>query len=198
VTDRAAFEAKVRAACDAGAWAEAATLLVEGLGPEVLSYLRTLTRDETDAAEVFAGFCESVWTSLPRFRWESSLRTWAYSIARHRWTHLVRDPARRRGDIPLSALPSYELAERVRTSTPAHQRTDVKDRLAEIRAELSPDDRTLLVLRVDRDLEWRDIARIMSEPGDDSDDAALDRRAGALRKRFMRIKAELRVKLLGE
>jgi RNA polymerase sigma-70 factor, ECF subfamily len=67
-------------------------------------------------------------------------------------------------------------------------------RVAKLRAELDPEDQTLLILRVNRQLPWRDIARIMTDEGDASDDDELKRRAAALRKRFERLKEELRAK----
>jgi RNA polymerase sigma-70 factor (ECF subfamily) len=194
-----ALEQEIRAACIAGSWAEAATRAIERYGPEVLSYLRSLARDELDAGDAFAIFCEELWRSLPRFRWESSARTWTYALARNTWLHVLRDPARRaERRVALTDAASRELAERVRTSTPVYQRTDTKDRLAAIRAELEPDDRTLLVLRIDRELPWEEIARVLAAEGEELDDDALARRSLALRKRFMRLKKLLRVKLRGE
>jgi DNA-directed RNA polymerase specialized sigma24 family protein len=58
--------------------------------------------------------------------------------------------------------------------------TGIKDRMAALRAELSPEDQTLLTLRVDRDLPWGDVADI------------LDEAEPALRKRFERLKLRLR------
>jgi RNA polymerase sigma-70 factor (ECF subfamily) len=70
-------------------------------------------------------------------------------------------------------------------------RTDVKDRFSALRESLDPDDRTLLVLRVDRSLEWKEIARVTL--GCESPDAAeLVREADRLKKRFQLLKEELR------
>jgi hypothetical protein len=48
----------------------------------------------------------------------------------------------------------------------------------------------LLILRVDRDLDWRDIAHIFL--GAEARDAELARHAAVLRKRFERAKQRLR------
>ena len=61
---------------------------------------------------------------------------------------------------------------------------------AEIRKQLDPDDQTLLVLRVDRDLAWRDIAIVML--GEAAVDAEVTKKAAALRKQFERVKERLR------
>jgi RNA polymerase sigma-70 factor (ECF subfamily) len=52
------------------------------------------------------------------------------------------------------------------------------------RARLSPEERALLVLRLDRDLAWREVATVLSADGEPVDEAAL-------RKRFERLKAKL-------
>ena len=57
--------------------------------------------------------------------------------------------------------------------------------------ELEPDDKTLLVLRVDRDLAWGEIARIMlGETAPSETDVS--RETVRLRKRFQLLKVELR------
>jgi hypothetical protein len=57
-------------------------------------------------------------------------------------------------------------------------------------------DQMLLILRVDRQMEWRDLALVIStsdaSPTATLDNAALDREAGRSRKRFERVKAELK------
>jgi RNA polymerase sigma-70 factor, ECF subfamily len=194
VDDRDALEQRLRAACEAGRWSEAATAAIEGYGPEVFSYLIAITRKESDASEVYSQFCENLWTGLPRFRWQSSLRTWAYVLARHAWSHHARDPNRRSGRrVPLSDPAVDRMAEQVRSRTLSFLRSEVKDRLTEVRDEMPPDDRTLLILRIDRKLAWNDIARVMD--GDDLSREALAKRSAALRKRFERIKDELRARL---
>lgn len=51
----------------------------------------------------------------------------------------------------------------------------------------------LLILRVDRNMPWRDLALIMMEDSDaEAGAAAVEREAARLRKRFERIKADLK------
>jgi RNA polymerase sigma-70 factor (ECF subfamily) len=197
VTDRDALEERLRADCAGGRWAEAATAAIEGYGPEVFSYLVAVTRSESDASEVYSQFCENLWSALPRFRWESTFRTWAYVLARHAWSRHARDPNRRSGRREPLSNPAVEaVAEQVRSRTMTYLRTEVKDRLTALRDELSPEDRTLLILRIDRKLAWRDIAQVMADESAVSlDEAGLKRQSAALRKRFERVKAELRAKL---
>jgi len=64
-------------------------------------------------------------------------------------------------------------------------RTDTKDRFRALRSELEPSERALLVMRVDRDMSWDEIAHVLAAEGDAAKPAAL-------RKRFERIKQVLR------
>ena len=132
---------------------------------------------------------------LPRFRWASSFRTWAYTIARN----LIRDRHRARAGLEghvvalADASEAFRIAEQVKSTTAVYLKTDAKTRLQEIRDSLDDDDRTLLILRVDRGLAWRDIAKIMSD--DDTDTDGVTKLSARLRKRFERVKERLRQEL---
>ena len=187
-----ALEPRIRAAADAGDWARAATVALEGYGPEVLGFLVTMTRSAVDASDAFSIFSEGVWRGLPKFRWESSFRTWAYRLARRAVWRLRRDPHRRRA-VPLSDAGVSAVVEQVRSQTATFLRTETRDKVAKLRESLEPDDQALLVLRVDKKLPWRDIARVLTEDDDDAPSAAeLDKKAATLRKRFERLKAEIK------
>lgn len=192
VSDR---EAEIREACAAARWADATTAALQLYGDELLGYVAAMTRDPDDADEVFSIFGEMLWKGLPRFRWECSFRTWAYRLARHALGRLRRDPHRRRAR-PLADSEVAPLLAPLRSRTATFLRSETKDKLAEVRASLPPDDQTLLILRINRKLEWRDIARILDGDGDgEPEPAVLTRRAAALRKRFERLKDELRERL---
>ena len=62
--------------------------------------------------------------------------------------------------------------------------------MARLRDTLGTEDRTLLILRVDRGLSWRDVSVAMGEQG-------MRLEEGALRKRFERLKGRLQ-RLAGE
>jgi RNA polymerase sigma-70 factor (ECF subfamily) len=103
----------------------------------------------------------------------------------------LRDPYLRRAS-PLSAHPELSRLElRIRTETVPFLRTETKTRAAELRRKLAPDDQALLILRVDKDLGWDDIAQILACDVAPSREA-LVRSSAALRKRFERIKEQLR------
>ncbi|MEP6862230.1 MAG: sigma-70 family RNA polymerase sigma factor [Deltaproteobacteria bacterium] len=183
--DRSAAEAAIRAACEAGDHATAITAALRLYGTELFSFLRALAGNDDLAAEAFSELGEDLWRGLPTFRWESALRSWTYTLARNALNQLRRDP--RRGtarNLPLSIAPDLEAV--VRTATRDIQRTEVKDEFRALRDQLDAEEHELLLLRLDRELSWREIARITG--GDDNVDA----RAATLRKRFERAKERLK------
>jgi RNA polymerase sigma-70 factor (ECF subfamily) len=186
-------EGEVRRRCDAGDMRGAATAAIEGYGPELLGFLVVVVGDPSEAGDVFADTCVRMWKSLPGFRWESSLRTWVYVLAR-RACHAHRKERAKQRDrqVPLSQVPEIDaMIARVRTTTHARvARQEGVTRAERLRAKLDLDEQMLLTLRVDRELEWRAVARIMSD--ETLDDAAVTREAASLRKRFERIKEKLK------
>jgi RNA polymerase sigma-70 factor, ECF subfamily len=125
--ERKRLEAGAREACLRGDHTSAATIAVRGYGPEVLGFLMAIHRDEHEAADLFAQVTESLWTSLPTFAWNCSLRTWLYTIARNASRHQRRDAARRekRGRrVGASALDG--VAQAVRTETLTFLRTGAR------------------------------------------------------------------------
>ncbi len=186
-------EAETRARLADGRLELAVAAVVRGYGPELLTYLVAVARSETDGSDAFSEAIVDVWRGLPAFRWESSVRTWCYTLARRALARLYRAPARRR-QVALASEDLTALVAEVRTATATAARTDVKDAVRALREELTPDEQAILILRVDRNLPWRDVARILADEEAPSD-AALVRRAAALRKRFEAIKATLRDKV---
>jgi len=191
-----ALELEIRElAAERGA-AAAATRAIEGYGGELLGYLFALAKTGEDAEELFSELCEKLWRALPQFRWDSSFRTWAYAIARNLVREAYRQEQRRGRVVGLSSAPEVaNQAQAVRTTTVAYMRTETKQRLEVLRNALDEDDRTLLVLRVDRRMAWRDIARVMTDADTPDADRDLDKLAAKLRKRFERVKERLKDKL---
>jgi RNA polymerase sigma-70 factor (ECF subfamily) len=168
----------------AGELAAAATAALGGLGPQILGYLAATLRDDDAAYEVFGHFSEQLWKSIATFRGESSFKTWAYKLVMHSLGRYRRDGFRRRGR-PLGTSEVSAIAEQIRSQTPAYRQTAVKDRIAQLREQLDPEEQTLLFLRIDQELSWTDVAAIVSAEGEPVEPAAL-------RKRFERAKVRLR------
>ncbi|MBI2388455.1 MAG: sigma-70 family RNA polymerase sigma factor [Deltaproteobacteria bacterium] len=177
--EQGALEASVLAALEEGDAARATTLALQGRGPEVLRFLRSLLGDETRAGDAFSVFAERLWTSLPQFGWQCSLRSWCFLLARHAAVDHARLGERRAGEVPLSQASEVEkLAERLRTETSSN----IDRARAELRSSFSEEDRTLLLLRLEEGLSWRELSRVFL--GEQADEAALERESARLRKRY--------------
>jgi RNA polymerase sigma-70 factor (ECF subfamily) len=83
------------------------------------------------------------------------------------------------------------LEARARTRTHTFLRSETRSAVDRLREQLAPDDRALLILRLDRGLSWNEIAAIMADENSSSADD-FRRDAAAWRKRFERVKDRLR------
>jgi RNA polymerase sigma-70 factor (ECF subfamily) len=196
-SERAVLESEVATACDAGEFDRAATMALESYGPELLGLIISLTGSEPNAAEVFSTLCERVWRGLPGFERRASLRTWMYQLARNEVVNFQRQESRRQRRQVHDSQVLAALEQRVRTTTINYMRTQTKSRFAELRASLSVEDQTLLILRIDRDMEWNDIVTVMRD-GDTPDEETMKREAARLRKRFQAVKERLRERAASE
>ncbi len=181
-------------ALKAGDYQRGGTLALDLYGPELFGYLAAIL-DETAAEEVFAQLSEDLWRGLPGFAFRSSVRTWLYVLAKNALHRFRRSPwnhkNRRTGSDQLDAW-----VAKARSRTAPWQRTDVKDRFRALREALDDDDQSLLVLRVDRALAWRDVARVFA--GDDATDDVVERETVRLRKRFQVLKDQLREQAIAD
>jgi RNA polymerase sigma-70 factor (ECF subfamily) len=187
-------ESELRAAFERGDLHTTATLALSRYGPEVLRFLAERLRDEHAANEVFSQFVEDFWKGLPKFAWRASLRSWAYTLARHAADRYARGPWRRqRRMLPLPEGDGVlEVAERLRSETLVHLRSIVKQRVRTLREALAPDDQLLLTLRVDKQMPWVEIALVLEETRSDADRTAHASASARVRQRFAAIKARLR------
>merc|ERR1711916_405471 len=71
-------EEKVRALWQRKEYGAATQAILEHYQNDVRSFLRTRTRDESTAEDVFSVFCENIWKGLPGFRFEGKLRPWVF------------------------------------------------------------------------------------------------------------------------
>ncbi len=184
------MEVEIRRRFDAADLDGAMRLALETYGSELYGFLVGLARDRAHADDVFGAACEAMWKNLAKFRWESTFRVWAYTIARHEF---FRQAAAARREVLIDKVPTLrEAMATVRSTTPMHQRSEVKEQFAQIREELEPDDHMLLGLRLDRKLAWSEIARVLGS----GEAANVTREAAALRKRFERLKERLRARVM--
>lgn len=186
-------EAPIHASVAAGDLARAAHLTFERYGPEVLTFLRLRLRSQDNADEVFAMFAEDLWSGISGFEFRCTMRCWVYILARNAANRFAAAPQQQvQRRLPLSQHPSALAYERAtRTHTQAYRQTESKQRVRALRERLAHEDQLLLVLHIDRGLPFRELALVMSEHETLAEDA-LVREAARLRKRFERIKLELR------
>lgn len=182
------FDKRVRSLLAAGETGPAATLVLRELGPELLGFLSGVLGD-TDGDEVFSAVSERLWRSLRGFEGRCSIRTWAYVLARHEIGRFRKGMRRHEeGRVPISELQDILAVARTTRSTMA---TDKGRRLAALRDALPVEDRTVLILRVDRNLSWEDIALAFADAPEAFSEEEKKREAARLRKRFQLIKRRL-------
>ncbi len=184
----------MREACDRRDWAAAATALLRSYGSELAGFLGARLRDPDLVAEAFSELGEDIWRGLPKFAWRSTARVWAYTLARHAAVRVAAAPHRRRErNLPLSGgVELAAMAEEARSQTAEYLRTDVKDRFRALRQRLPLEDQSLLVLRVDKKMSWRDLALVMAGEGAAFDEDGVTREAARWRKRYQQLKTRLR------
>jgi RNA polymerase sigma-70 factor, ECF subfamily len=155
------FDRQVREILRAGDTRGAATLVLRELGPEVLGFLSGVLGD-ADADEVYSAWSERLWRSLKGFEGRCSLRTWTYVLARREISRFRKGMRRHaEGRVPLSEIKDVLAVPRTRTRTTMG--TTKQLQLTALRDELPIEDRTLLILRVDRKLSFDEIALVFAE-----------------------------------
>lgn len=187
-----AIEERIRRCVAEGDHRAATTILIEGYGPEILGFLRSRRHDASAADEVFSMWSEDVFHGLATFEWRCTARAWAYILARHAESRYRASPhARAAHNLPLSAAgDALAVADRVRTSTRPHLRSEVKAQFRALRERLEEEEQVILVLRVDKRMAWNDIACVTG--GAETEGDALTRESVRIRKRFQLIKEKLR------
>jgi RNA polymerase sigma-70 factor (ECF subfamily) len=177
-----ALDAQVRHLVEGGDLNAAAAAVIEVLGPAILRYLRSMLREEDDAADAFSQWAENVWLGLATFRFGSSLKTWSYRLAWNAGQNLRNEAWRRHGQ-RLASGQASQLAESIRTRSAVVVERQ-RQALDELRAALDDAERSLLTLRIDQQLSWDEVSEVMTQGGQPVEPSTL-------MKRFERIKAKL-------
>jgi len=176
------LEARVAALSQSGQHAAAARAVIEGLGQPVLGYLRALLKDPAAADDAYSIWAENVWKGMASWRRASSVRAWSYRVAWNAASRLHRDPwRRRRADLPAGLASRRALLVRSSLRRTIDRQAEA---LALVRASLTQEEETLILLRYDRGLAWAEVAEVLAAEGE-----ALD--LPALRKRFERLKSKI-------
>lgn len=184
----ATLEERLQALLAAGDLRGAATEAIRGHGPQVLQVLRAVLRDEGDAREAFSQFAENLWKGLATFRGESSFKTWALRLACNAARN-QRDEAWRRRGRRLATGEASALAEEVRTRSVVRVERQ-RRALDKLRESLTAEEQSLLVLRLDQELSWNEVAEVLAEEGKPAEPAALMKRYERLKERLGKLARE--------
>lgn len=183
-----ADEQEVRRLVEDGELDKAVHAALKAYEPELRKWIKKLAGAEaTD--DVFAIFCEDLWKGIEKFRWESSFQTWAYCLARNAAYRHLKSRGREHmlGESMLFDLPHKEISQ-----TQPWLRSEVRSGFTRLREQLTAEEQTMLVLRVEREMSWEEIARVASSDGPPLTTAEIQKKAGAMRQHFKRLKARLR------
>ena len=189
MVDSDELDARTRALIDRGELERATELVLRAYGPELVRWLCSSLPSEADAHDAFSQTSEALWKSLRGFDGRCSVRTWCYMLARQAASR-VRAQPRHDHELLVSQIPSLLHAMTHVWTASLAGAAQAREVYAEIRQALDDDDRTLLALRVDRGLAWREIALILL--GEGAADDELTRQAATLRKQFERVTQRLR------
>jgi DNA-directed RNA polymerase specialized sigma24 family protein len=174
----------VRTALGAGDATGAVNAAVRFHGAEVFGFLLGVLGSFPRACNAYTGVIEEVRRRIGAFRWQCSLRTWLYAIACGELRDHVGS-GREGGEGSSSHEPSLPDPTTTMPSRCLHLETGI----ASLRRLLPPEDRALLILRVDRRLGFRELAITSVGEGASRRDLALE--SDLLRRRFLRIREEL-------
>ncbi len=183
-------EAVIREAWDRGDFDRAVEIVITRLGPQLLGYISAITREHGHDREIFSILAEDLWRGLPRFEWRSTVRAWAFKLARNARARFLIDHSRRaRTEVLVGPAWLTALVQQTRSPTPPHLRTDVKDRFRDLRGRLDEEEQMLLMLRIDRKMSWSELAVALDEVRADESTTTASAR---LRQRFAVLKQKLR------
>lgn len=173
-----ALEQQIDSLLDAQNYNAALTAIEDGYGPEILGYMIARARRRVDAEDAFGNFREAIVKGIRSFRRLCSVRNWLYVVARNELSSFLK-----------SGVPQAVTLQSDAAAAPTPPSTWLKSQagrdLSTLRGFLDDDEQEILILRIDRELPFADIAQILSVPPDAmvSEESA--------RQRFQRAKAKL-------
>ncbi|MBI5067088.1 MAG: sigma-70 family RNA polymerase sigma factor [Deltaproteobacteria bacterium] len=182
------LEERLRQLLAGGDLRATATEAIRGYGPQVLQVLRAMLRDEADAREAFSQFAENLWKGLSTFRGEASFKTWALRLACNAARN-QRDEAWRRRGRRFATGEASAIAEEVRTRSVVRVELQ-RQALDRLRQALSVEEQSLLVLRLDQQLSWNEVADVLAEEGKPAEPAALMKRYERIKERLGKLARE--------
>ena len=158
---------------------------LKAYGSEIYGVVFRIMGDETAADDVWSMFLEKLWKGIRTFKERGKFRAWAYRVARNACNEYRRNPTRRKFRRFFTGELS-KLEGKIRSSTKTYEKTTVRQKLWELVDRLKPDDKLLMILKVDKGLSYTEIAEVFS--GRKGEVVSAD----ALKSRKYNIKKKLR------
>lgn len=179
-----AVEERVRAALARMDRARALDEALTGFGAEIFGFMTAVTEEPRAARAAYASFEGLVSEHLATFTWGGALRTWMYRLAR-----VVLRRSRETSPASFATNPSDGAVAPPPFGEQPYRRTDSRSMADALRRALRPEDREILILRVDRRFSWRQLA--ITQIGEDATTRDTEREAARLRKRFQVVRQQL-------
>jgi RNA polymerase sigma-70 factor (ECF subfamily) len=130
--------------------------LVTKYRAKIYTMLYGMVRNENDAWDLAQEGFLKAWRSIHKFEGRSSFYTWLYRLT----VNLAIDSLRRKGrrvEVELDdAIPSFLPSPRAN-----YRRTEIRQHINGALAQLSPEHRTVIVLKEIEDLQYHEIAEIL-------------------------------------
>jgi RNA polymerase sigma-70 factor, ECF subfamily len=164
---------------------QAAQIAISAYGAELYGFIKAIHRDEQEAREVLSEVNEELTKGFRTFDGRCSFRTWAYAIARRCSAKRLQT---RSPDQVATVTPITSAKKNGKVDAEAERKAKIRA----LRDRLPEEDRALLVLRVDRKLEWNDLAHIYIASLTGPKPPSLGKVSAVLRKRFDKIKERMR------
>src|ERR1700726_5081931 len=131
--------------------------LVTKYRAKIFSMLCGIVGDENDAWDVAQEGFLKAWRSIQQFEGRSSFYTWLYRLT----VNLTIDSLRRKG-----RRVEVELDDAIPCSLPSpranYQRYEIRQHINAALAQLSPEHRTVIVLKEIEDLQYQEIAKMLN------------------------------------
>jgi len=149
-------------ALDAGDFKTALTALMDAYGTPVYRFCRYMVADPDLAEDAHQTTFVQAYEGLDRFSRSSTLKTWLFSIARHRCLDAVKVAGRRQKRFEAVAeAPETALEEPSADQRLLHRAR--RQALAACLDELRPEIRTAVLLRFQEELSYPEIARVSGD-----------------------------------
>jgi len=131
--------------------------LVTKYRTKIFTIVCGMVRNEHDAWDLAQEGFLKAWQSIHRFEGRSSFYTWLYSITVNLTIYSLRRKGRRE---------EVELNDAIPSSLPGpgvnYQRTEIREQVNAALARLSPEHRTVVVLKELEDLQYHEIAEVFN------------------------------------